>query len=60
LRQVVADAEAEGYIAVEGFPRKRDERYEWDFTGPVKLYEKAGFVKVSEQDKNVIMRKPLR
>jgi GNAT superfamily N-acetyltransferase len=59
LRQVVADAKSEGYLAVEGFPRIRDERYEWDFSGPVRLYEKAGFVKVAEQGKTAVMRKVL-
>jgi len=59
LRQVVADAKSEGYIAVEGFPRIRDERYEWDFFGPIRLYEKAGFVEVARQDGRVVMRKEL-
>lgn len=60
LRQVVADAKAEGYIAVEGFPVVRGERYEWDNTGPIRLYEKVGFVKVAEQDGFVVMRKELK
>ncbi len=60
LQQVVADAKAEGYIAVEGFPVVRGERYEWDNAGPIRLYEKAGFIKVAEQDKSVVMRKELR
>ena len=60
LQQVIADAKAEGYIAVEGFPVMRDERYEWDNPGPIRLYEKAGFVKVAEQDGRVVMRKELK
>jgi GNAT superfamily N-acetyltransferase len=60
LRQVVTDAKAEGYIAVEGFPVVRGERYEWDWTGPVRLYEKVGFVKVAERDGFLVMRKELR
>ena len=60
LQRVIVDAKAEGYIAVEGFPIVRDERYEWDCTGPVRLYEKAGFIKVAETEKNVVMRKELR
>lgn len=60
LLRVVADAKADGYIAIEGFPVVRDERYEWDNTGPIRLYEKAGFIKVAEQDKSVVMRKELR
>lgn len=60
LRQAVADAEAEGYAAVEGFPVMRDERYEWDNPGPIRLYEKTGFIKVAEQDGRVVMRKELK
>jgi ribosomal protein S18 acetylase RimI-like enzyme len=60
LRQVVADAKAENYIAVEGFPVVRGERYEWDNTGPIRLYERVGFTKVIEQDGFCIMRKELK
>ncbi|MDD2363150.1 MAG: GNAT family N-acetyltransferase, partial [Oscillospiraceae bacterium] len=59
LHQVIADARAEGYIAVAGFPIERTERYEWDCRGPVRLYEKAGFSKVSEKGRTIIMRKEL-
>ena len=59
LQQVIVDAKAEGYVAVVGFPVMRDERYEWDNQGPVRLYEKAGFTKVSEKDGTAIMRKGL-
>jgi len=60
LHQVIADAKADGYIAVVGFPVIRDERYEWDNQGPVRLYEKAGFSKVSEKDGKAVMRKELK
>ena len=60
LQQVIADAKVEGYIAIVSFPVIRNERYEWDCTGPVRLYEKVGFVKVAEQDRFVIMRKELK
>ena len=60
LQRGVDDAIAEGYIVVDGFPRKRDRRYERDFTCPIRLYENAGFVKVTEQDRFVVMRKELR
>ena len=60
LQQVITDAKVEGYVAVVSFPVIRNERYEWDCTGPVRLYEKAGFVKVEEQDKFVVMRKELK
>jgi GNAT superfamily N-acetyltransferase len=59
LQHVVDDAKAEGYIAVEGFPVVRDERYEWDNPGPIRLYEKIGFVEVARQGDRVIMRKTL-
>ena len=60
LQRVEADAKAEGYIAVVGFPVVRDERYEWDCHGPIRLYEKAGFSKVSEKAGQITMRKELR
>jgi len=56
LQRVVTDAKAEGYVAVEGFPTMRSERYEWDFHGPVRLYEKVGFTKTGEQGNRAIMR----
>ena len=60
LHRAIDDALAEGYIAVIGFPVAREERYEWDCTGPIRLFEKAGFIKLTEQDKTIIMRKELR
>ncbi len=60
LLRATADAKAEGYIAIEGFPVLRSERYEWDNAGPVRLYEKAGFSKISEIDGRLVMRKELR
>lgn len=60
LQRVITDAVAEEFIAIEGFPVVRSERYEWDYTGPVRLYEKFGFSKVSETDGKAVMRKQLR
>lgn len=60
LRQAVVDAKAEGYTAMEGFPVVRDERYEWDYSGPIRLYEKEGFVQTAEQNGFVVMRKEWR
>lgn len=61
LRRVLEDARAKGYAAVVGFPVLRAERFEWDFHGPLRLYEMAGFVKASEPDPEgrVLMRKEL-
>ncbi len=60
LRRAVADAKAEGYLAIEGFPVPREERYEWEYSGPVRLYEKEGFVRVAEKAEYWVMRKELR
>jgi GNAT superfamily N-acetyltransferase len=60
LEQVIADAKAEGYVAVVSFPEMRTERYEWDTQGPVRLYEKVGFTNVTEKDGKAIMRKELK
>lgn len=59
LQRVVADAKAEGYIAIEGFPVVRDERYEWDNPGPIRLYEKVGFLETARHDDQIVMRKML-
>ncbi|MDR2957202.1 MAG: GNAT family N-acetyltransferase [Coriobacteriales bacterium] len=60
LLQAIDDAKAEGYLAIEGFPTIRDERFEWDYTGPVRLYEKTGFKAVAEKDGYIVMRKELQ
>jgi len=60
LNRVIADAIVEGYLAVVSFPVTRSERYEWDCQGPIRLYQKVGFVKITEQDNVVVMRKNLK
>lgn len=59
LDRAVSDAKVNGFSSVVGFPVKRSERYEWDCTGPIRLYEKAGFHKISEHGDTVIMKKEL-
>jgi GNAT superfamily N-acetyltransferase len=59
LDRVIADARADGYSAVVAFPRVHNERDNWDFTGPVRLYEKAGFAAVTQPDGGIVMRKCL-
>ncbi len=59
LNRVVLDAKAKSFSSVVGFPVKRNERYEWDCAGPMRLYEKAGFQKISEYGDVVIMKKDL-
>lgn len=57
LQRVISDAEAAGYAAVTAFPAVRTQRFEWDYQGPVRLYEKLGFVKISEENEFIIMRR---
>ena len=59
LSRVLSDAKVNGYLAVVSFPVMCNERYEWDCTGPIRLYEKAGFRKISTQGESVMMRKEL-
>lgn len=59
LNSVISDAKANQYSAIESFPVIREKRYEWDCTGPVRLYEKAGFVITEKRDDFVVMKKEL-
>ena len=59
IEQVCADAKANGYVAVEGYARITEHYDEYDFTGPVHLYEKAGFSRIIEQNGVAVMRKLL-
>lgn len=59
LKRVCEDAKAEGYDKVEVYPVMRDTYETLDFTGPVHLYEKAGFIRVAQQGKKLIMQKDL-
>lgn len=59
LTLVCEDAKKNGFDAVEGYPYMRHQRETFDFVGPIRLYEKAGFTKVAEQGNVVIMRKKI-
>lgn len=59
LNRVISDARDSGFVSVVSFPVIRDERYEWDCAGPVHMYEKAGFKKITEHSGTRIMRKEL-
>jgi GNAT superfamily N-acetyltransferase len=59
LERVCEDAKTDGYTAVEGYPRLHDKLAPFDYTGPTRLYEKAGFVKIVQRGNVVIMRKEL-
>ena len=60
IDRVCIDAIKKGYVAVEGYARLSEERNDFDYQGPVRLYQKAGFVEVAREGNQVIMRKVLR
>ena len=60
LRRVCADAAADGYDKIEVYPVLRETREELDFTGPVHLYEKAGFVRIAQHGKILVMQRDLK
>lgn len=57
LTHVCEDAKAKGFDVIEGYPHLRLQREAFDFVGPARLFEKAGFSKVAEQGNVAIMRK---
>lgn len=59
IKRVCDDARANGYKAVEGYAMVFDKRNDYDYQGPVRLYQKAGFVEVARDNDQVIMRKVL-
>lgn len=59
IDRVCTDAKATGYVAVEGYAQMKEKREEFDYTGPVHLFEKAGFREVARQNNQIIMRKLL-
>lgn len=60
LRRVCEDARADGYDAVEGYPMLHDAYDPLDYTGPLRLYENAGFVQVGQRGRLLILRKALK
>lgn len=59
INRVCDDAKKAGYIAVESYAQVKDLRDEFDFTGPVRLFSKAGFNEVARQNGQIVMRKVL-
>lgn len=59
IDRICGDARAKGYVAVEGYAKLSDKRNNFDYQGPVRLYEKAGFVEVAREKGQVVMRKVL-
>ena len=46
-------------MVVEGYAMISDQRNEFDYQGPVHLYQKAGFEEVMRENGQVVMRKVL-
>ena len=59
IDRICNDAKSKGYVAVEGYPKLSENRDNFDFQGPVQLYNKAGFVEVRRENGQAIMRKML-
>lgn len=59
LARVIADAKQEGFAAVEGYAYLREQPETFDFSGPVRLFEKAGFSEVGRKNDLIIMRRML-
>ncbi len=58
LERFLADAKSEGYAFAEGYPSVNTE--EPPFTGPKRLFEKAGFEEYARNDHTIVMRKALK
>lgn len=58
LQHVIADATAGGFAAVEGYAKWKG-RITHDYTGPLRLFEKTGFVEVARTEDTMVMRKRL-
>ena len=60
LEQVCKDAAAEGYSFAEAYPRDESRVNTLSFTGPFRLYQKAGFREYARSGPTIIMRKALK
>lgn len=56
LQRAIIDAKDEGKKAFYGFPIVRQSRYEWDYPGPIKLFESNGFTRIKEYNECIILR----
>ena len=59
LERVCEDAAAEGYAFAEAYPKEQVLDSALSFTGPYRLYEKAGFQEYGREGSTIIMRKSL-
>lgn len=58
LDRIVEDAREEGYSYVEGYPFT-DRQFEYQYHGPIPLYEKHGFQMIAEKEEFCIMQRKL-
>ena len=59
IDKICSDAKTNGYVAVEGYANISDKHNDFDFHGPMRLYQKAGFTEVVRENGQVVMRKML-
>lgn len=59
LEKACTDAQEEGYDFMEGYPTE-GAGHVLAFTGPLRLYEKAGFTKHDQNGRTIVMRKTLK
>ena len=59
ISRVCSDARSNGYSAVEGYAVLSDQRNDFDYQGPYRLYQKAGFTEVAREKGQAVMRKVL-
>lgn len=59
LKQVIKDAQADGFDFVEAYPNKHFLSISSDFMGPIDMFKKHGFEVISEAGEKQIMRKTL-
>ena len=60
LEQVCQNATLEGYSFVEAYPKDEAQDSSLSFTGPYRLYKKAGFNEFDRNGPTIIMRKALK
>jgi GrpB-like predicted nucleotidyltransferase (UPF0157 family)/GNAT superfamily N-acetyltransferase len=59
LERVISDAKDEGYGFVESYPHLHNQHDPFDYAGPIRLYEKAGFAEVARNGDKIVMIKEI-
>lgn len=60
LKRVCEDATQDGFDFVEAYPNKEFMNTEYDYMGPIKIYEKLGFTAYYDCGSKLVMRKKLK